>query len=43
MPITEKVVSENDYKQWLEEEKVKFSKEDLNINIKIAKKIKEIK
>ena len=43
MPITVNVVSENDYKQWLEEAKVKFAKEDLNINIKIAKKIKEIK
>jgi len=43
MPITVNVVSENEYNQWLEEAKVKFAKEDLNTNIKIAKQIKEIK
>ena len=43
MPITVNVVSEDEYNQWLEEAKVKFAKEDLNNNIKIAKKIKEIK
>ena len=43
MPITVNVVSEDEYNQWLEEAKVKFAKEDLNTNIKIAKKIKEIK
>ena len=43
MPITVNVVSENEYNQWLEEAKVKFAKEDLDTNIKIAKQIKEIK
>ena len=43
MPITVNVVSENEYNQWLEEAKIKFAKEDLNINIKVAKQIKEIK
>ena len=43
MPITVNVVSEDEYNQWLEEAKVKFAKEDLSINIKIAKQIKEIK
>jgi len=43
MPITVNVVSEDEYNLWLEEAKVKFAKEDLNTNIKIAKKIKEIK
>jgi cytochrome c oxidase subunit 2 len=43
MPITVNVVSENEYNQWLEEAKVKFAKEDLNTNIKVAKQIKEIK
>jgi cytochrome c oxidase subunit 2 len=43
MPITVNVVSENEYNQWLEDAKVKFAKENLNINIKVAKQIKEIK
>ena len=43
MPITVHVVSEDDYNKWLEEAKVKFAKEEINNNIKIAKKIKEIK
>ena len=43
MPITVNVVSEDEYNQWLDEAKVKFAKEDLNNNIKIAKQIKEIK
>ena len=43
MPITVHVVSEEDYNKWLEEAKVKFAKEEINNNIKIAKKIKEIK
>ena len=43
MPITVNVVSENEYNQCLEEAKVKFAKEDLNTNIKVAKQIKEIK
>ena len=43
MPITVNVVSEDEYNQWLEEAKVNFAKEDLKANIKIAKKIREIK
>jgi cytochrome c oxidase subunit 2 len=43
MPITVNVVTEEEYNQWLEEAKVKFAKEEINNNIKIAKKIKEIK
>ncbi len=43
MPITVNVVSLDEYNKWLEEAKVKFAKEETNINIKIAKKIKEIK
>ena len=43
MPITVKVVSEDDYKMWLEKAKVEFAKEEILNNIKIAKKIKEIK
>ena len=41
MPITVNVVTENEYKMWLEEAKEKFAKEDLNNNIKVVKKIKE--
>ncbi len=37
MPITVNVVSEEDYKKWLEEAKQKFAKEDLEIKNKIAK------
>ena len=43
MPITVHVVSEDEYNKWLEEAKVKFAKEEINKNIKVAKKIKEIK
>ena len=43
MPITVNVVTEDDYNQWLEEAKIKFAKEELNIKNKIAKTIKEIK
>ena len=43
MPITVNVVSEEDYNQWLEKAKVEFAKEEISNNIKIAKKIKEIK
>jgi len=45
MPITVNVVSEEDYNQWLEKAKIEFAKEEIsnNINIKVAKKIKEIK
>ena len=43
MPITVNVVSEDEYNKWLEEAKVKFAKEEINNNIKVAKKIKEIK
>ena len=42
MPITVNVVSEDEYNKWLEEAKVKFAKEEMNKNIKVAKKIKEI-
>tara|TARA_E500000178_G_C16860525_1_gene679498 strand:- start:638 stop:1024 length:387 start_codon:yes stop_codon:yes gene_type:complete len=43
MPITVNVVTEEEYNQWLEEAKIKFAKEELKINNKIAKTIKEIK
>jgi cytochrome c oxidase subunit 2 len=43
MPITVNVVTEEEYNQWLDKAKVEFAKEELNNNIKIAKKIKEIK
>jgi len=43
MPITVNVVSEEDYNRWLEDAKVKFAKEEISNNIKVAKKIKEIK
>ena len=43
MPITVNVVTEKEYEKWLEEAKVKFAKENLNINNKLAKKIKKIK
>ena len=43
MPITVNVVSEDEYNKWLEEAKVKFAKEEINNNIKVAKNIKEIK
>ena len=43
IPITVNVVSEEDYNQWLEKAKVEFAKEEISNNIKVAKKIKEIK
>ena len=43
MPITVNVVTEDEYNLWLEEAKQKFAKEDIKTNIKIVKKIKEIK
>ena len=43
MPITVNVVTEEEYKKWLEKAKVEFAKEDIKNNIKIAKKIKETK
>ena len=43
MPITVNVVTEEEYNLWLEEAKQKFAKEDSKTNIKIVKKIKEIK
>ena len=43
MPITVNVVTEEDYKKWLEKAKVEFAKEDIEKNIKIVKKVKEIK
>ena len=41
MPITVKVVSQEDYENWLSEAKLKFAKEEININkdkLKIASK-----
>ena len=43
MPITVNVVTEEEYNQWLNKAKVEFAKEEINNNIKVAKKIKEIK
>ena len=43
MPITVNVVSGEEYNKWLKEAKVKFAKEEIQNNIKIVKKIKEIK
>jgi len=43
MPIAVNVVSEEDYNNWLEDAKVKFAKDEISNNIKVAKKIKEIK
>ena len=43
MPITVNVVSHEDYNKWLEKAKVEFAKEEISKNIKVAKKIKEIK
>jgi cytochrome c oxidase subunit 2 len=39
MPITVRVVSEDDYQEWLSEARVKFTKEEIkNDNLKIASK-----
>ncbi len=43
MPITVNVVSEDEYSKWLKEAKVKFAKDEIKNNIKVAKKIKDIK
>ena len=43
MPITVNVVTEEEYNKWLKEAKVKFAKEEIKSNIKLANKIKEIK
>ena len=43
MPITVNVVTEEEYNQWLDKAKVEFAKEESSNNIKVAKKIKEIK
>ena len=43
MPITVNVVTEDEYKIWLEGAKQKFAKEEIKTNIKVAKKIKETK
>ena len=43
MPITVNVVTEEEYNKWLEKAKIEFAKNDIKENIKIAKKIKEIK
>ena len=38
MPITVKVVSEDDYQEWLSEARIKFAKEDESVKLKIASK-----
>ena len=39
MPITVKVVSEEDYQEWLSEARVKFAKEEIkNDELKLASK-----
>ena len=43
MPITVNVVTDDEYKIWLEEAKQKFAKEEIKTNIEVVKKIKEIK
>ena len=43
MPITVNVVTEEEYSEWLDKAKVEFAKEEIDNNIKVAKKIKEIK
>ena len=43
MPITVNVVTEEEYKKWLEKAKVEFAKKDLDNNIMVAKKVKEIR
>ena len=43
MPITVNVVTEEEYKKWLEKAKVEFAKKNLDNNIKVAKKVKEIR
>ena len=43
MPITVHVVSQDEYNDWLTEAKVKFAKEEIRNNFKMAKNIKEIK
>ena len=43
MPITVNVVTEEEYNNWLEDAKVKFAKDEISNNIKVAKKIMEIK
>ena len=43
MPITVNVVTDEEYKLWLEEAKQKFAKEETDTSIKVAKQIKVIK
>ena len=43
MPITVNVVTQEEYNLWLEDAKLKFAKEDLNRNYKIAKKFEGLK
>ena len=43
MPITVNVVTEEEYNEWLDKAKVEFAKDEINNNIKVVKKIKEIK
>tara|TARA_B100000700_G_C14585260_1_gene642077 strand:- start:129 stop:644 length:516 start_codon:yes stop_codon:yes gene_type:complete len=40
MPITVNVVTQEEYELWLKEAKIKFAKQDLKNNIKIAKNFK---
>ena len=42
MPITVKVVTEEEYKKWLIEAKQKFAKEIIEKDFKIAKKIAKV-
>ena len=43
MPITVNVVTEDEYKKWLEEAKVKFAKETIDKKMRIVKNIRELK
>ncbi len=43
MPITVNVVTEEEYKLWLEEAKQKFAKEEIKTNTRVAKKNMENK
>ncbi len=41
MPITVNVVTQAEYEKWLEEAKVKFAKEHIKENLKLAQKLKD--
>ena len=43
MPITVNVVTEDEYKKWLEEAKVKFAKETIDKKMRIVKNMRELK